>query len=639
MAEDFKQGKNRKVTFDNVPDYATAIYGREKEFSQIEGWIVQDRCRLISILGMGGIGKTALALKVARENQENFDFIIWRSLIDAPPVEDILQGLLDFLSVNDEEVYTSDSKDIFANVFYFLKKYRCLIVLDNAEVVTSTQIYQGYEKLLGLVIEDLHQSCLILTSREGLNVVKKLEKEETKYVKSFALTGLSVDDGLKILQELELDLSLASDNDWKDLIEFYGGNPLALQLVGRNLASFWDGSISEFLEYSRNNANSTHDFTIKIKDILDNTFQRLPSPEKRILYLLAINSRALTLEEIEREVDDRKEKTLIKEIVNSLCSRSLIERSISVFRLHPLTREYSNRRLINHIFEEQNFGKGAQDPIEKASIVRSIEFPPEYREAGTSILMYFNHVLKLKYPDVKVKVRIEQDGLILRMIIHTPSGHKESVERTIQEYGMVVTGQLPAELFLSDPFEVMALKNKLEIASLELRQTRELLNFTQNNSQKRVESLEVEVDRLHRLIERSLQSKDTTLGVIEKMTRQEGKSYDLRGAKFGGGFATEGGLQTGGSLIDASSTNNLSEAALQIQELLQQLQTQGSTSEEAQQKVASDLARQAESDPSVMGKLVNWGKSLADTAGKTTVSEATKGVVKLALQIAGIPIP
>jgi hypothetical protein len=285
------------------------------------------------------------------------------------------------------------------------------------------------------------------------------------------------------------------------------------------------------------------------------------------------------------------------------------------------------------------FENRKDEDFEEEKIIRSIEFPSEYREAGTSILTYFSHVLTAKYPEMSVKVRIEQDGLTLRMIVDTPTGQKEKIERTLEEYGRVVAGQLPAELFLSDPFEVMALKNKLDMAHLELRQTRELLNYVQGNSQNRINSLEVEVNRLHCLIERSLHSKDTSLGVIEIMARQEGKNYDLRGAKFGGGFATEGGFQTGGSLIDASSTNNLSEAALQIHELLQQLQTQGNTPEEAQQKVAKDLAKQAESDSSVMGKLVQWGKSLADTAGKTTVSEATKGVVKLALQIAGIPIP
>jgi len=67
------------------------------------------------------------------------------------------------------------------------------------------------------------------------------------------------------------------------------------------------------------------------------------------------------------------------------------------------------------------------------------------------------------------------------------------------------------------------------------------------------------------------------------MTRQDGTNYDLRGAKFGGGFATEGGLQSGGTLIDVSSADTLADAIPQIQELCTQLQTQGLSSADAQQ--------------------------------------------------------
>ncbi|MBE9016262.1 helix-turn-helix transcriptional regulator [Chroococcidiopsidales cyanobacterium LEGE 13417] len=283
--------------------------------------------------------------------------------------------------------------------------------------------------------------------------------------------------------------------------------------------------------------------------------------------------------------------------------------------------------------------KEHENEVEISRVERSIEFPPEYWEAGTSILSYFNRVLNVKYPNKKIKVKIEQEGLMLRMIIDTPTGEREEIEKTLEEYGMVVTGKLQPERFLTDPFEAMALKNKLEIADLELRQTRNLLDFTRDNSQQRIESLEIQVKKLHFIIEKGLQSGDHVFGVIRKMAEQDKSTYNLSNAKFGGGFAAEGGFQVGGNLIDLSSANNLTDAAQQIQELLQQLQGQGVSIEDAKQQAANDLARQAETNPTVMGKLVKWGQSLADTAGKTTVSEAAKGVVKLALQMSGIPLP
>jgi transcriptional regulator with XRE-family HTH domain len=276
---------------------------------------------------------------------------------------------------------------------------------------------------------------------------------------------------------------------------------------------------------------------------------------------------------------------------------------------------------------------------EVLKVERSIEFPPEYWQAGTSILSYFSHVLNVKYPCQKIKVRIEQEGLSLRMVIDTPTGEREKIEKTLEEYGLVVIGKIQPENFLSDPFEVMALKNKLEMADLELRQTKQLLAFTTNNNQQRIESLEVQVNKLHSIIEKGLQSGNHVFRVIKKMAEQDKSKYNLSNAKFGGGFAAEDGLQIGGNLTDLSSASNLTDAAQQIQELLQQLEEQGISIENAKQQAASDLAKQAEANPTFRGKLVKWGQSLADTAGKTTVSEAVKGVIKLGVQILGIPLP
>ncbi|KAB8315331.1 hypothetical protein SD81_032645 [Tolypothrix campylonemoides VB511288] len=127
--------------------------------------------------------------------------------------------------------------------------------------------------------------------------------------------------------------------------------------------------------------------------------------------------------------------------------------------------------------------------------------------------------------------------------------------------------------------------------------------------------------------------------------KSETSKYNFSNPKFGGGFSGDGGTTIGGTLndyssnIDYSSKQNLVEAAAEIQQLLTQLQNQGYSQEQAQQQAAQDLAKKAENDPTVLGKLVKWGQSLGDTATKTTVSEAAKEVFKLALRLSGIPIP
>ena len=76
-----------------APD-VSVFYGRNQELSALEQWISTDKCRIVSILGMGGIGKTHLSVKIAEALKSEFDFIIWRSLENEPSLEEILNSLL-----------------------------------------------------------------------------------------------------------------------------------------------------------------------------------------------------------------------------------------------------------------------------------------------------------------------------------------------------------------------------------------------------------------------------------------------------------------------------------------------------------------------------------------------------------------
>ncbi|NET53548.1 MAG: hypothetical protein F6K09_34340, partial [Merismopedia sp. SIO2A8] len=56
------------------------FYGRTAELYTLEKWLLEDGCRLVTILGMGGMGKTTLSVKLAEQLQDKFDYVIWRSL-------------------------------------------------------------------------------------------------------------------------------------------------------------------------------------------------------------------------------------------------------------------------------------------------------------------------------------------------------------------------------------------------------------------------------------------------------------------------------------------------------------------------------------------------------------------------------
>jgi hypothetical protein len=95
---------------------------------------------------------------------------------------------------------------------------------------------------------------------------------------------------------------------------------------------------------------------------------------------------------------------------------------------------------------------------------RCIEFPPEYHQAGLDILNYFGTYLREQYPEEETKVRIEQEGLKVRLVIETLSGKSEIIEKALHEYELIVTGTEPPERFTQNDKLILDLKNELRIA-------------------------------------------------------------------------------------------------------------------------------------------------------------------------------
>jgi len=330
-----------------------AFYGRQAEVALVTQWLGEDpgaqRARLVTILGMGGMGKTALAVQAAHRVADQFEVVIWRSLLNAPPLAEILPAWLQILSRQQLTKAPAGLDAQLTLLFGCLRQQRCLLILDNCESILRTGAragryrdgYEEYGQLLRRVGASEHQSTLLLTSREQPEGVALLPRE-TGMVQVLRMTGLEAASGQTLLQLC----GLAGDADNAErIISHYSGNPLALQIVAQVVTDLFAGDLTAFLR------QETLIFD-DIRDVLDQQWVRLTPLEQEILLWLAIEREIVDLETLRAALVGGRAGATLLEALHSLQRRSLIEQRGTAFTLQNVVTEYLTDRLIDTIIAE-----------------------------------------------------------------------------------------------------------------------------------------------------------------------------------------------------------------------------------------------------------------------------------------------
>ncbi|MBW4467981.1 MAG: hypothetical protein KME07_21355 [Pegethrix bostrychoides GSE-TBD4-15B] len=344
----------------------SAFVGRTTELIMLEQWIVEEQAQLVAIVGMGGIGKTnlsvrlgkggigksELSLRFARSVHDEFEYVIWRSLLNTLPFTDLLSDLIRFLSNQQETDLPETTEAQLARLLFYLKEHRCLLILDNVESVlsgdTSTGQYQkGYEaygQLFNQIGELSHQSCVLLTSREIPKEVALSEiRSENNQVRLLRLTGLGTSDGRQMLEQS--GSYIGSEAEWEALIKLYDGNPLALKLVAKYIQVVFFSNIADFLEAGQPMFSN-------IENLLDWHFNRLLKEEKEVMHWLAINREPVSRLALIEDVFSSESKKQVASVLFSLSERSLLDQAARSFTLQPVLMEYMTECFVKEITEE-----------------------------------------------------------------------------------------------------------------------------------------------------------------------------------------------------------------------------------------------------------------------------------------------
>jgi WD40 repeat protein/transcriptional regulator with XRE-family HTH domain len=360
---------NPQQDWDNAVD-TSVFYGRETELAQLWKWMVADRCRVVAVLGIGGIGKSTIAVKAALQIQAEFEIVVWRSLSNSTPLEELLSSLLKFFMpiYGEDPVIPTTLDEKFSLLMRYLRSRRCLLILDNAETILhSEQVgqwrsgYEAYGQLLRTIGETSHKSCLLLTSREKPCEIA-LQEGEPGMVRSQLLSGLTPDDGRAIFRQK--GEFTGSEAEWHTLISHYGGNPLALKMIAAATQELFNGSIPDVLAYVGQGVCVFED----IRDLLDRQFDRLSKNEEKTLFSFAIHREPISIAEISENAIDLVSRQSIPQQVNSLLRRSLIEKTDGLFFLQPVVMEYVTERFIQQVCTE--FETDEIDILQSHSFIR-----------------------------------------------------------------------------------------------------------------------------------------------------------------------------------------------------------------------------------------------------------------------------
>jgi hypothetical protein len=111
------------------------FHGCGRELATLTNWVSNDRCRLAIVLGMGGVGKSALVAQTVRAVATQFAGVIWSSLLNAPPPGEILRQWLRALTQPAGITPPEGEEEQVRLLLQCLRRQRYLLVLDNAESI------------------------------------------------------------------------------------------------------------------------------------------------------------------------------------------------------------------------------------------------------------------------------------------------------------------------------------------------------------------------------------------------------------------------------------------------------------------------------------------------------------------------
>ena len=333
----------------NLPQQVTSFVGRADDVAALATTLAENR--LITLTGVGGVGKTRLALHAAAEAAPRFPEGVW--LAELAPVVDP-EGIA-YTMAGDLGLQLPDGQPAEGALVEALGSRRLLVVLDNCE-----HLLDG----VGRLVEAIGRSCpdvtTIATSREPLAV----PGERVWPVRSLAVPDTGADAVESAAVALFVERALAVSPEFAltadtspvvaDICRRLDGLPLAIELAAARTPSMGLGEISERLDErfrlltgGRRTAVERHQ---TLRGAVDWSYRLLSEAERQLFAHLSVFSGAFTLGAAERvgaggDVDEADVVDLVAALVDKSMVIAKIDDGTVRYRLLETLRQYGQERL------------------------------------------------------------------------------------------------------------------------------------------------------------------------------------------------------------------------------------------------------------------------------------------------------
>lgn len=326
----------------NLPFPPTPLVGREHEISMVLQQLRNPACRLLTLTGPGGVGKTRLALEVASKSCDVFEHgVTFVSLAGTPSAEYILPAIADSMNFT-----FTGGKDPKAQLFQFIQGKYLLLVLDNLE-----HLLDG-AGLIAELLESSHQIKILATSREQLNLRAEW---------AFAVQGLPIPLNISLenmgansavalflqrSRQAKLDFTLTAEDLLyvEQICRLVEGSPLGLELAAawvrtlscREIAREIETNL-DFLTATARDVPQRHR---SMRAVFEYSWRLLNAEEQQVLSKLSVFRGGFSRDSASQVAS----ATL--PLLSKLVDKSLVRHSMDGrYELHELVRQFADEQL------------------------------------------------------------------------------------------------------------------------------------------------------------------------------------------------------------------------------------------------------------------------------------------------------